>query len=191
MHLAVNLGTTAGNDTSWVELAVTAERLGYDSVWVAEAHSSDAVSVLAWVGARTERVGLGAAVLQIPGRTPAMTAMTAASLDTLSGGRFRLGLGVSGPQVSEGWHGIPFDRPLERTREYVDVVRLALARKEVSYQGSHWRLPLTGGQGKVLRLGAADVGVTTLAVAPFPDNPAARVETLRATVTAIERAGLV
>ncbi|HEY6798505.1 MAG TPA: LLM class F420-dependent oxidoreductase [Kineosporiaceae bacterium] len=157
MRLAVNLGSSAGNDASWLDLAVAAEHLGYDCVWAAEAYASDAVSVLAWVGARTQRIGLGSAVLQIPGRTPAMTAMTAASLDTLSDGRFRLGLGVSGPQVSEGWHGVRFEHPLERTREYVDVVRLALARTDVAYQGAHWHLPLPDGEGRPLRLGVRRV----------------------------------
>ena len=99
------------------------------SVWAAEAYGSDAATVLAWVAAQTERIDIGSAVFQIPARTPAMTAMTAATLDTLSGGRFRLGLGVSGPQVSEGWHGVRFDKPLARTREYVEIVRMALARE--------------------------------------------------------------
>ncbi len=99
---------------------------GYSVVWAAEAYGSDAATVLAWVAAQTERIDVGSAIFQIPARTPAMTAMTAATLDTLSGGRFRLGLGVSGPQVSEGWHGVRFDHPLGRTREYVDIVNLAL-----------------------------------------------------------------
>jgi F420-dependent oxidoreductase-like protein len=109
--------------------------------------------MLAWIAGQTERIDLGSGVMQIPARTPAMTAMTAASLDALSGGRFRLGLGVSGPQVSEGWHGVRFGRPLARTREYVDIVRLAVARKEVSYQGEFYQLPLPDGPGKALRLG--------------------------------------
>ena len=108
-----------------------------------------------WPGspAQTERIDVGAAVMQIPARTPAMTAMTAATLDTLSGGRFRLGLGVSGPQVSEGWHGVRFAKPLARTREYVDIVRLALRRKPVEYDGEHYTLPLPDGPGKALKLG--------------------------------------
>jgi F420-dependent oxidoreductase-like protein len=153
MRLGLNLGYWgAGNDASNVELAVEADRAGYAVCWAAEAYGSDAVSVLAWVGARTERIDLGSAVLQIPARTPAMTAMTAATLDALSGGRFRLGLGVSGPQVSEGWHGVRFDAPLGRTREYVDVVRMVLSRRDVAYSGEHWQLPLPGGEGKALRL---------------------------------------
>jgi F420-dependent oxidoreductase-like protein len=108
--------------------------------------------VLAWVAAQTERIDVGSAVFQIPGRTPANTAMTAATLDTLSGGRFRLGLGVSGPQVSEGWHGVRFDKPLGRTREYVAIVRKALAREKVSFQGEFFTLPLPDGPGKALTL---------------------------------------
>ncbi len=135
-----------------VALGITADELGYDAVWVPEAYGADAVSVLATIGARTERIAIGSAVLQIPGRTPAMTAMTAASLDALSHGRFRLGLGVSGPQVSEGWHGVPFADPLGRTAEYVQIVRDALARRRVTADGRHFTLPLPGGLGKSLLL---------------------------------------
>jgi F420-dependent oxidoreductase-like protein len=153
MRLGVNLGYVLTSDIrEHVELAKEADRLGYSVAWAAEAYGSDSPTVLSWVGAHTERIGLGTAVMQIPARTPAMTAMTAATLDMLSGGRFRLGLGVSGPQVSEGWHGVRFDRPLARTREYVDIVRLALARKTVAYDGEHFTLPLPGGPGKALRL---------------------------------------
>ncbi len=135
-----------------LELVQEADRLGYASVWVAEAYGSDTPTVLAWLAAQTERIGLGAGVMQIPARTPAMTAMTAATLDTLSHGRFLLGLGVSGPQVSEGWHGVRFAQPLARTREYVDIVRMALARRPVEYDGAHFTLPLPDGPGKSLRL---------------------------------------
>jgi F420-dependent oxidoreductase-like protein len=153
MRLGVNLGYWgAGNDADNLALAREADRLGYSSVWAAEAYGSDAATVLAWVAAQTERIDVGSAVFQIPARTPAMTAMTAATLDTLSGGRFRLGLGVSGPQVSEGWHGVRFDKPLARTREYVEIVRMALARERVAYDGKHWTLPLPDGPGKALRL---------------------------------------
>ncbi|GAB2673531.1 LLM class F420-dependent oxidoreductase [Thalassiella azotivora] len=153
MRLGVNLGYWgAGNDADNLELAREADRLGYAVCWAAEAYGSDVPTVLAWVGAQTERIDLGAAVMQIPARSAAMTAMTAATLDTLSGGRFRLGLGVSGPQVSEGWHGVRFDRPLGRTREYVDVVRMALARETVRYDGRHITLPLPDGPGKALKL---------------------------------------
>ena len=153
MRLAVNLGYWGGgNDHDNLALAQEADRLGYDSVWAAEAYGSDAATVLAWVAARTERIDIGSAVFQIPARTPAMTAMTAATLDSLSGGRFRLGLGVSGPQVSEGWHGVRFDKPLGRTREYVEIVRMALAGETLRHEGAHWTLPLPDGPGKALRL---------------------------------------
>ena len=108
--------------------------------------------MLAWLAAQTSRIDVGSAVMQIPARTPALTAMTAASLDLLSGGRFRLGLGVSGPQVSEGWHGVRFSSPLGRTREYITVVRTALARQTVVFQGDHYQLPLPDGPGKPLKL---------------------------------------
>jgi F420-dependent oxidoreductase-like protein len=134
-------------------LAREADRLGYDVVWAAEAYGSDSPSTLAWIAGQTGRIDVGAAVMQIPARTPAATGMTAATIDALSGGRFRLGLGVSGPQVSEGWHGVRFAQPLARTREYVDIVRLVIARKPVEYAGAHYTLPLPDGPGKVLRLG--------------------------------------
>jgi len=154
VRLALNLGYLAAWSTPADHLAMAreAERLGYACVWVAEAYGSDTATMLAWIAGQTARIGLGSAVFQIPARTPAMTAMTAATLDTLSGGRFRLGLGVSGPQVSEGWHGVRFAKPLARTREYVDIVNLAMARKTVAYQGEHYTLPLPDGPGKALKL---------------------------------------
>jgi F420-dependent oxidoreductase-like protein len=153
MKLGLNLGYWgAGNDAENLELAREADRLGYAVVWAAEAYGSDAATVLAWIAAQTEQIDVGSAVFQIPGRTPANTAMTAATLDALSGGRFRLGLGVSGPQVSEGWHGVRFDKPLTRTREYVAIVRKALAREKVSFQGEFFTLPLPDGPGKALTL---------------------------------------
>jgi F420-dependent oxidoreductase-like protein len=142
-------GTTADEQ---LELVREAERLGYDSAWVAEAYGSDAATVLAWLAAQTSRIHLGSAVFQIPARSPAMTAMTAATLDQLSGGRFRLGLGLSGPQVAEGWHGQRFGRPLARTRDYLSVVRMALERRRVAYQGETLELPLPDGPGKALKL---------------------------------------
>ncbi|MEU6641755.1 LLM class F420-dependent oxidoreductase [Saccharomonospora sp. NPDC046836] len=153
MRLGLNLGYWgAGNDASNLELAKQADTLGYSVVWAAEAYGSDAPTVLAWVAAQTSRIDVGSAVLQIPARTPAATAMTAATLDSLSGGRFRLGLGVSGPQVSEGWHGVRFASPIGRTREYVDIVRMALRRERVRYDGTHFQLPLPEGPGKALAL---------------------------------------
>ena len=134
--------------TEQVELSVLADELGLDSVWVAEAWGQDAVSVLGFLAARTERIALGSALFQIPARQPTATAMAAASIDVLSGGRFRLGLGVSGPQVSEGWYGVPFARPVSRTREYVEIIRLALAREApLEYAGREFQLPLEGGTG--------------------------------------------
>ncbi len=153
MQLGVNLGYWGGgNDADNLALAKAADELGYAVAWVAEAYGSDAPTVLAFVAAQTRRIGIGSAILQIPARSPAMCAMTAATLDTLSGGRFRLGLGVSGPQVSEGWHGVRFDKPLARTREYSDIVKLALSRGKVRYDGEHYVLPLPGGPGKALQL---------------------------------------
>jgi F420-dependent oxidoreductase-like protein len=144
----VRLGLTVGyappgtNPSELVELAVEAERLGYDSAWAAEAWGTDVVSVLSWLGARTTTLKLGAGIMQIPARTPAMTGMTAATLDLLSGGRFLLGLGTSGPAVAEGWHGQEFGRPLARTREYVEIVRSVLRREALEHHGEHYDVPL-------------------------------------------------
>jgi F420-dependent oxidoreductase-like protein len=153
VRLGLNIGYTAidaGGEQ--VRLAQAAEAAGYTSVWAAEAYGSDVVTMLTWIGANTDSIHVGSAIMQIPGRTPAMTAMTAATLDTLTAGRFRLGLGVSGPQVSEGWHGVRFAKPLARTREYVDIVKLALSRQTVRYEGEHFTLPLPDGPGKALKL---------------------------------------
>lgn len=154
MKLGLNLGylTRQRRGDALLPLVQEAERLGYAVAWVAEAYGSDAPTVLAWLAGQTSRIELGSAVMQIPARTPAATAMTAATLDTLSGGRFRLGLGVSGPQVSEGWHGVRFADPLGRTREYVAIVRAALARERLAYAGRHFTLPLPDGPGKALKL---------------------------------------
>jgi F420-dependent oxidoreductase-like protein len=134
-----------------------AEQLGYDSVWTAEAYGSDAATILAWLAGQTTKIKLGSAVFQIPGRSAAMTAMTAATIDQLSGGRMILGLGTSGPQVSEGWHGQRFGKQLQRTREYFDVVRMALRRERLVYQGETLQLPLPDGPGKALKLTIAPV----------------------------------
>ncbi len=172
VRLGLNMGyvTSAAELAGNLALAQAAETLGFDAVWAAEAYGSDAVTVLAAVAARTERIGIGSAVLQIPGRTPAMTAMTAATLDALSGGRFRLGLGVSGPQVSEGWHGVRFDDPVGRTREYIQIVRQALQRRRVTAGGEHFTLPLPDGPGKSLVLSLqpvrSDVPIYLAALGP-------------------------
>lgn len=153
VRLGLNLGYWgAGNDKDNLVLARAADSMGYSVVWAAEAYGSDVPTVLAFVAAQTKRIDVGAAIMQIPARSPAMSAMTAATLDSLSEGRFRMGLGVSGPQVSEGWHGVRFDKPLGRTREYVEILRLALARRRVSYHGEHFVLPLPDGPGKALTL---------------------------------------
>ncbi len=158
MKLGLSLGYAppGTNPADLLPLVEEAERLGFDSVWVAEAWGTDAVSVLGWLAGRTERIKLGSAIMQIPGRTPANTAMTAATLDLLSGGRFLLGLGTSGPQVVEGWHGQPWGKPLGKTREYVEIVRTALRRDVVAHEGEHYRIPWDGqgatGLGKPLKL---------------------------------------
>ncbi len=154
MKLGVNVGYWGLGLTSEQQLEIVqeAERIGYDSVWAAEAYGSDTATVLAWLAAGTERIHVCSGIFQMPARSPAMTAMTAATIDQLSGGRFRLGLGPSGPQVSEGWHGVRFARQLQRTREYVDVVRMALRRERLEYHGETIELPLPDGPGKALKL---------------------------------------
>jgi len=142
--------------TGFVELAQQAERLGFDSVWTAEAYGSDALTPLAWIGANTRRIRLGTGVCQLSARTPTATAMAAMTLDHLSGGRMILGLGVSGPQVVEGWYGAPFSQPLARTREYIDIIRQVLRREApVANAGPHYPLPFHGdgswGLGKPLK----------------------------------------
>jgi F420-dependent oxidoreductase-like protein len=152
MRLGLHLGQSGAKLVDPTALALEAERLGFDSAWSAESYGSDAFSVCAWVAARTSSIGIGTAVAQIPARTPATTAMSALTIDHLSDGRFRLGLGVSSPVVSEGWHGIPFDRPLTRTREYVSVVREIFRRESpLEYHGHVYDLPLTHGSGKALK----------------------------------------
>lgn len=143
------LGLTAADQ---LDITQTAESLGYDSVWTAEAYGSDGATVLAWLAAGTTRIKLGSGIFQIPARSAAMTAMTAATIDNLSGGRMLLGLGTSGPQVSEGFHGVRFAKQLQRTREYVAVVRLALSRQKIEFHGETMELPLPDGPGKALKL---------------------------------------
>ncbi|MDH3293102.1 MAG: LLM class F420-dependent oxidoreductase [Acidimicrobiia bacterium] len=149
MQLALGMGYwSSGPPADAPAQIAAAERLGFDSIWTAEAYGSDALTPLAWWGSATERIGLGTAICQISARTPAAMAMAALTLDHLSGGRFRLGLGASGPQVVEGWYGQPYPKPLARTREYVEIIRQILARdKPVSYDGDHYQLPHPGGTG--------------------------------------------
>jgi F420-dependent oxidoreductase-like protein len=173
----VRLGLQLGYDDPifWVGLAEEAERCGFDSVWTSEAYGSDAVSPLAWIGGRTERIKLGTAIMQMPARSPATTAATAATLDLLSGGRTLLGLGTSGPQVAEGWHGQAWGKPLTRTREYVEIVRTILRREEpLEHHGEHYDIPYTGdgatGLGKPLKIivhpPRADVPIYLAAIGP-------------------------
>ena len=139
---------SAGPPAGALEGIKEAERLGFDSVWTAEAYGSDALTPLAWWGAHTERLRLGTGIIQLSARTPAATAMAAITLDHLSGGRVILGLGASGPQVVEGWYGQPYPRPLARTREYVDIIRRIVAREEpLEHHGEFYDLPLSGGAG--------------------------------------------
>jgi F420-dependent oxidoreductase-like protein len=147
MKLGLNTGYWgSGPPAGALESIKEAERLGFDSVWTAEAYGSDALTPLAWWGAQTSTVKLGTGIMQLSARTPAATAMAAMTLDHLSGGRFILGLGASGPQVVEGWYGQPYPRPLERTREYVEIIRRIVARQEpVTFQGRHYTMPFPGG----------------------------------------------
>jgi F420-dependent oxidoreductase-like protein len=157
-----------------MERILRAEALGYDSAWTAEAYGNDAVTTAAWILARTQRLRVGTAIMQMPARTPAMAAMTAMSLDHLSGGRFILGIGPSGPQVVEGWHGVPYGRPLTRTREYIEIVRKILARKQpLVHEGFHYQIPASGpgttGLGKPLKSilhGNPDLPIYTAAISP-------------------------
>jgi F420-dependent oxidoreductase-like protein len=174
MRLALNLNYSGASVALDMDKIQDAERLGYSSVWTAEAYGSDAVTPAAWIAARTTRIHVGTGIMQIPARTPAMTAMTAMTLDALSGGRFRLGLGVSGPQVVEGWHGQPFGKPLTKTREYVEIVRAIWKReKPVEFRGEYYQVPYAGpdatGLGKPLKSilhGRASLPIYLAAVGP-------------------------
>jgi F420-dependent oxidoreductase-like protein len=148
MRLGLNLGYWGTEPVDIVALAQEADRLGFHSIWTAEAYGSDSVSPLVWLAAKTERINVGTAIMQMPARTPAMTAMTAATIDLLTYGRMLLGLGVSGPQVVEGWHGVPYGKPLVRTREYVEIVRTILKREHpLEHHGEHYDIPVRGGTG--------------------------------------------
>ncbi|HET7745101.1 MAG TPA: LLM class F420-dependent oxidoreductase [Gaiellaceae bacterium] len=174
MRLGFSMGyaTPGTSPLEPIALAQEAERLGYDSAWAAEAWGTDCVTVLSWLGATTSTIKLGSAIMQIPGRSPANTAMTAATLDLLSGGRFLLGLGTSGPQVVEGWHGQAWGKPLAKTREYVEIVRAVLRREQLEHHGEHYDIPLQDGTGlgKPLKLMArplrAEIPIYLAAISP-------------------------
>src|SRR5438874_2016502 len=174
MRLGLNIPQwTASGTADMLARVQAAERLGYHSLWTAEIYGTDVVTPLAWLAAHTSRIHLATGIMQITARVPAMAAMTAATLDLLSRGRFMLGLGVSGPQVVEGWHGVPFGQPLVRTREYVDIVRAALKREQpLEHHGPHYDIPLRGGSGlgKPLKLIMhplrADIPIYLAAIGP-------------------------
>lgn len=183
----MKLGFTLGYSGATLDVDIgkvqEAERLGYDSVWTAEAWGSDAVTPLAWIGAHTSKIKLGTGIMQLPGRSPANTAMTAMTLDMLSNGRFILGLGTSGPQVVEGWHGRPFHKPLSWLREYVTIVKMILERKgPLVFEGEHYQIPYKGpnntGQGKPLKSilhGRANIPIYTGSMAPKSQAMAAEI----------------
>lgn len=174
MKLGVLLGYSGKHINIPMELIRQAESMGYDSVWTAEAYGNDAVTSAAWILAQTEKIRVGTAIMQMPARTPAMCAMTAMSLDQLSNGRFIVGLGASGPQVVEGWHGVPYGRPVTRTKEYIEIMRKIMARDEpVEFDGKIYQLPNTGegttGLGKPLKSileGSPDIPIYTASITP-------------------------
>jgi F420-dependent oxidoreductase-like protein len=174
MRLALMMGYSGATISFDIGMAQEAEALGFHSVWTAEAYGSDAVTPLAWIGANTKTIKLGTGIMQLPGRSPACTAMTAMTLDALSGGRFMLGLGTSGPQVVEGWHGVPFGKPLTWLREYITIVRKILAREEkLTFEGERYQIPYRGpgsvGLGKPLKSivhGRRDIPIYTGSMAP-------------------------
>jgi F420-dependent oxidoreductase-like protein len=174
MKLGLVTGYSGAQMGMPMELILGAEDAGFDSVWTAEAYGSDAIVPLTWIAALTKKIKLGTGIVQMPARSPAMTAMTAMTLDALSGGRFILGIGPSGPQVVEGWHGVPYGKPLQRTREYVDIVRKVLAREvPVEHHGKEYRIPYDGpgasGLGKPLKSilhGRKDMKIYTASISP-------------------------
>jgi F420-dependent oxidoreductase-like protein len=174
MRLGLMIGYSGAKIEVPLAMIQEADQLGYYAVWTAEAYGSDCVTPLAWIGAQTQHIRLGTAIMQMPARTPAMTAMTAMTLDQLSGGRMLLGLGLSGPQVVEGWHGQAYGKPLGKTREYVEIVRTILAREQpVVHQGEHYQIPYQGtdatGLGKPLKSilhGRRDLPIYLAAIGP-------------------------
>ncbi|MCC6645606.1 MAG: LLM class F420-dependent oxidoreductase [Polyangiaceae bacterium] len=174
MKLGLMMGYSGAQLSIDIDMIKEAERLGYDSVWTAEAWGSDAVSPLAWVAAQTTKIRLGTGIMQLPGRSPANTAMTAMTMDALSKGRFILGLGTSGPQVVEGWHGVPFGKPLTWLKEYVAIVKQILAREQpLTFEGERYQIPYRGpgatGLGKPLKSilhGTKNIPIYTGSMAP-------------------------
>ena len=171
MKIAVNVTTDSPGDwESAVSFAIEAERLGAESILSGESWGFDAITPLAYLSSRTERIGLGTGIVQLGSRSPANLAMTAMSMQSLSNGRFRLGLGTSGPQVIEGWHGIPFSRPVQRTREIIEIVRMVTSGERVAYDGEVYRLPLPDGEGRSIRSSSEPVHVPIYVAALGPRN---------------------
>ena len=174
MRLGLMVGYSGGRIDLPLNLILEADRLGYHAVWTSEAYGSDCITPLAWIGALTKQIKLGTGIMQMPARSPAMTSMTAMTLDQLSGGRVLLGLGLSGPQVVEGWHGRPYGKPLAKTREYVAIVRQILKREApLVHQGEHYQIPYAGGDatglGKPLKSiihGRADMPIYLASIGP-------------------------
>ncbi len=173
MRFGLNAGYSGKRMSLNMDLIKQADKLGFHSVWTAEAYGSDAVTPLAWIAAQTEKIHVGTAIMQMPARSPAMTAMTATTLDQLSGGRFLLGIGASGPQVVEGWHGVPYGKPMRRTREYIEILRKIWARESpLEYEGPHYQIPYNGpgasGLGKPLKsiLHGRQIPIYVAAVGP-------------------------
>ncbi len=174
MRLGLNIGYSGARIDLPLDMIQAADRLGYHAVWAAEAYGSDCVTPLAWIGALTQNIRLGSSIMQMPARSPAMTAMTAMTLDQLSGGRFLLGLGLSGPQVVEGWHGRPYGKPLAKTREYVDILRKILAREApLTHDGEHYQIPYQGADATGLGIplksilhGRADLPIYLASIGP-------------------------
>ncbi len=174
MKLGLLLGYSGKNVHIPIDLIRQAESMGFDSVWTAEAYGNDAVTAATWILAQTDKIRVGTAIMQMPARTPAMCAMTAMSLNQLSGGRFIVGLGASGPQVVEGWHGVPYGKPVTRTKEYIEIMRKIMSREgPVEYNGSIYQMPNKGegttGLGKPLKSileGAPDIPIYTASITP-------------------------
>ena len=174
MRLGLNIGYSGRRVDLPLDLILEADRLGYYAVWTSEAYGSDCITPLAWIGALTKNIKLGSGIMQMPARSPAMTAMTAMTLDQLSGGRVLLGLGLSGPQVVEGWHGRPYGKPLAKTREYVAILRQILKREApLNHQGAHYQIPYAGNDATGLGLplksiihGRADMPIYLASIGP-------------------------